>query len=322
MIEHILVPLDTSPLAECVLPHAVALAQPFGADITLLHILELPHGATAASCVDPVDWDLHKIEARHYLENMAQRLRQLNVLVQPVLLEGRPEECIVRIAQSYDQSCLVLSSHAQGGFSEWKIGSIVQKIMSRRHVSTLIVRARSPIETALEGYRYRRVLVPLDGSLRAEYVLPFVTRLSDFHVAHVILTHVITGLAMPQGALTPTEDVQLAIQLVEHRRDNTLHYLEEMRAKAGLDTEIRLLESDTPAEALHRLIEEENIDLVVMCAHGYSANADWPYGSLTTNFITNCATALLIVQDIPEGPDTNPEEIVPRGILTVRHLTE
>jgi len=36
MLEHILVPLDGSSLAECVLPHAVALAQAFDARVTLL----------------------------------------------------------------------------------------------------------------------------------------------------------------------------------------------------------------------------------------------------------------------------------------------
>ena len=42
MFEHILIPLDGSRLAECVLPHGVALAQAFGARVTLLQALERP----------------------------------------------------------------------------------------------------------------------------------------------------------------------------------------------------------------------------------------------------------------------------------------
>jgi nucleotide-binding universal stress UspA family protein len=322
MIAHVLVPLDTSPLAECVLPHAIALAQPFGADITLLHIVEPLHSTAAPSFVDPFEWEIQKAAAQRYLEDVAARLNQANVPAQYLLLEGRPEDSIVRAAQSHEQACLVLSSHAQGGMSEWKIGSVAQKIMSRRHVSTMIVRACPPVEAELHSWRYRRVLVPLDGSLRAECVLPLVTMLSAFHRAHVILAHVITTPEMPHGILAPQEDLELADRLTEHRRIDALHYLVETRARAGLDTEIRLPESGNLAETLHKLIEEENIDLVVMSAHGHSGNAEWPYGSLVTNFITHCATSLLIVQDLPEKSESISEEFTPRDVQTVRRLKD
>jgi nucleotide-binding universal stress UspA family protein len=314
MIEHVLVPLDTSPLAECAVPHAVALAQPFGAEITLLHAMEPPHSTAASSFVDPLDWNLQKVEVSCYLEDMVARLRQANVRAQYVLLDGKPADCIVRTAQSYDQACLVLSSHAQGGMSEWKIGSVAQQIMSRRHVSTMIVRADSSVGRELQSWHYRRVLVPLDGSLRAECVLPLVMMLADFHEAHVILAHVITGPEMPRGILTPHEDLELAHRLTEHRRVDALHYLVQSRAKAGPDTEIRLLMSDNRADTLHKLIEEEKIDLVVMSAHGYSGKAECTYGSLVINFITNCTTSLLIVQDLPEELEPIREEFASRGV--------
>ncbi|HAE58107.1 MAG TPA: universal stress protein, partial [Anaerolineae bacterium] len=40
MFDPILVPLDGSQLAECVLPHAIAIARSFDAQVTLLRILE------------------------------------------------------------------------------------------------------------------------------------------------------------------------------------------------------------------------------------------------------------------------------------------
>ena len=40
MVAHVLVPLDGSQLAECVLPHVVALATPFKAKVSLLQVLE------------------------------------------------------------------------------------------------------------------------------------------------------------------------------------------------------------------------------------------------------------------------------------------
>ena len=40
MFDTILVPLDGSQLADCVLPHVLAIARSFEAEITLLHMLE------------------------------------------------------------------------------------------------------------------------------------------------------------------------------------------------------------------------------------------------------------------------------------------
>jgi len=41
MYRHLLVPLDGSPLAESALPAAVRIAGMFGAEVTLLHVLEV-----------------------------------------------------------------------------------------------------------------------------------------------------------------------------------------------------------------------------------------------------------------------------------------
>ena len=40
VINHILVPLDGSTLAECVLPHVIALAPVTNARVTLLHVMQ------------------------------------------------------------------------------------------------------------------------------------------------------------------------------------------------------------------------------------------------------------------------------------------
>ena len=50
---------------------------------------------------------------------------------------------------------------------------------------------------------------------------------------------------------------------------------------------------------LHRFVAEEQIDLVLLCAHGFSGQAQWPFGSLAQSFILYGETPLLIVQDMP-----------------------
>jgi nucleotide-binding universal stress UspA family protein len=67
--------------------------------------------------------------------------------------------------------------------------------------------------------------------------------------------------------------------------------------------EPRLLVRDNVSLALHNLVDEAGVDLVLLSAHGYSGARRWPYGSITTSFIEYGSTPLLIVQDL------EPEEV-------------
>jgi nucleotide-binding universal stress UspA family protein len=60
-----------------------------------------------------------------------------------------------------------------------------------------------------------------------------------------------------------------------------------------------LLVSDNVASTLQNLSEQEQIDLLILSAHGYSGEAKWPYGGVTNRFITDGTVPLLIVQDLP-----------------------
>jgi nucleotide-binding universal stress UspA family protein len=62
--------------------------------------------------------------------------------------------------------------------------------------------------------------------------------------------------------------------------------------------------TDNAAVALHQLVEQENIDMVTLSAHGYSGNHQWPYGSMVNNFIIYSKVPLLIVQDLPTRQDS------------------
>ena len=92
MLNTVLVPLDGSGLAECVLPHAVAIAKAFDAQVTLLNILEQPSESLRMPKADPLDWYLKKTEADIYLSGAKTRLEKCDLSVKKVLLEGRVRE--------------------------------------------------------------------------------------------------------------------------------------------------------------------------------------------------------------------------------------
>ena len=300
MLDHILVPLDGSSLAECVLPHTVALAQAFGARVTLLRVLGRTQAADRTQAIDPLDWHIRKAEAGSYLDEVVARLQKANLRAKKAIVEGQVAERIMEFARNQEASLVILSSHGRSGLSGWNVSSVVQKIVLRACIPTMIVRAYQSITNDLKSLRYRRVLVPLDCSRRAECVLPLATTLASFHKSQLLLTHVVRRPEMVRRALPTQEEIELVNRLTEHNRVEANKYLEQLQSRLPSDVHLCLPVDDNAAATLHEMVEQENVDLVVLSAHGHSGGTRWPYGSVTLNFIAYGTTPLLIVQDLSQ----------------------
>ena len=301
MFDRILVPLDGSSVAECVLGHVVALATAFGAQVVILQVLERASDAGGARSIESLDWHIRKAEAGVYLGEIASRLRKGGVRADVAVLEGPAPERILSYAHSENIDLIALSSHGLSGLSGWNVSSVVQKIILRARVPTMIVRAYQSVSGELADLRYRRLVVPLDGSQRAECVLPLVTALAHAHDSQVILAHVVAEPEMPRRTPLAPEDVELMGRIIERNREEAASYLEQVQGQFSVDVETRLTVSDNAAVALHELVDEQDADLVVLSAHGYSGETRWPYGSIAISFIVYGVTPLLIVQDVSLG---------------------
>jgi nucleotide-binding universal stress UspA family protein len=313
MFDHILVPLDGSSLAECVLPHVVAVARALDARVTLLRVLEHAQATGRMQSVDPLGWHIRKAEAEAALEGVRARLQDLGLRAQSILLEGQAAERIIEYAHENGADLIVLSSHGQSGLSGWNVSSIVLKIILRAYLPVMIVRAYQAVSAEPGGLRYRRLLVPLDCSRRAECVLSLATTLARHHEAELLATHVVSRPQMPRWAPPTQEDVELASRIVERNRLEGTRYLKQLKSRLDVNVRTSVLLSDHAAATLHDLVGQANVDMVILSAHGYSGGTKWPYGSLVINFIGYGTTPLLIVQDLsPDEVESTTAEILAR----------
>jgi nucleotide-binding universal stress UspA family protein len=300
MFDLILVPLDGSQLAECVLPHITSIARSFDAEITLIRMLEKNQASASAPLFDLVNWQISKTKAALYLEKTKARFQESGLRAQAMVLEGLVAEGITEYAQNQGMKLIVLSSHGRNGVTQWGISSITQKIILSAQTSLLIIRAHTYYESEVPNYQ--RILVPLDGSQRAENVLPVITQLAQIHKSEIHLAQVIQTPEMARQMPPTPEDLDLANRVVTRNREEAERYLEQLKSRSvleGVTVQTHLITGDTAAAELHRMAEQENIDMVALSAHGYSGNHQWPYGSMVNNFILYGKAPLLIVQDQP-----------------------
>jgi nucleotide-binding universal stress UspA family protein len=301
MLNHILVPLDGSSLAERTLPHVVALARVFDAQITLLQVVSQEDPDLVTDAVSPLDWQIRRAEAKAYIQDVVNRLEKLELHVEGVVLEGQAAKDIIEFAHSNDVDLIVLSSHGRSGLSEWGISSIVQKVALRAHVPIYIVRAYAADSEDLEGLTYRQILVPLDGSQRAECAISAAEELSRAFDAGLLLAHVVRRPEVPRRAPLSDKERDLVERLIEVNLDKAKQYMADVKAHSIEGTEVMVRVADSSALELHRIVEERQVDLMVLSAHGYSGEPRWPYGSISLNLIFYGTSALLIVQDIAPG---------------------
>jgi nucleotide-binding universal stress UspA family protein len=319
MFDSILVPLDGSLLAECVLPHACAIAQAFDAQINLVRVLDHTQATETTQLFDLVNWQINKTGAKLYLDRTSSQLQKAGLRVNTMLIEGLVADSITTFAESQDAKLIILSSHGRSGYSQWGISSVTQKVIFSAPTSVLIVRAQqpAPLEEEVKVKRFDHILVPLDGSRRAEIVLPMIALFARFHQSRIHIAHVVKAPEMARQLPVAREDQELADRIVSRNREEAVRYLDQVRLQSqldGIEVKTHLLIDANPAAALHELIDQEKIDLVALSAHGYTGNSQWPYGGIVNNFILYSKVPLLIVQDLPFKIESLATDVVPRKL--------
>lgn len=153
--ERILVPLDGSPLAEAVLPHATAIAQKFNSELILLQVVPTftsrmretaPTASAPAASELSVDLarQLHSAEraaAKTYLEQAQQQLRTEGVLnARGLVEEGIPSRTILEVAKATDSNLIAMSTHGRTGIGRAVFGSVSDAVLRASTVPVLLVR--------------------------------------------------------------------------------------------------------------------------------------------------------------------------------------
>lgn len=302
-IQRLLVLLDGSPLAERALGHATAVARAFGAEILLLRVLSQER-RSGRHAVDSAEWRLRRKEAEAYLKRIASRLAEQGFSVTAEVVEGNVEEEVLEACSRPELDLLVLAAHGWGGPSEFALGGTAAKILTRAGLSVLLVRdgLEERPEPSFREARYTRVLLPFDGSQRAEWGLSLAASLVQPDGSELVVAHVVPHPQLPGRMPSEPELARLAQRLVAASRKAAERVLADVLAKLesqGVTSRTVVQDSPHVTRALSDLAVREGADLVVVSAHGASGASPWPYGSVCSHFLAHGTTPVLVLQDQP-----------------------
>jgi len=152
----IVVPLDGSELAECILPHVEELAKGYGTEEVILvtvtekiiaytgvtHVVQpgaIPPPEPAVKV--PTSVGKKQRQGERYLNRVAKSLQKKGVRVGTEVLLGNPAEEIVSFAEHNGADLIAIASHGRSGLSRWVYGSVTDRILRSVCIPVLMVRA-------------------------------------------------------------------------------------------------------------------------------------------------------------------------------------
>jgi nucleotide-binding universal stress UspA family protein len=142
----------------------------------------------------------------------------------------------------------------------------------------------------------------MDGTPRAEYVLPAASALARAHEAQIELVHVVQRPPMPRRTPPSREDLELADQVVERNQAEANQYLDQLRSRLTGNVEVRVLVSDRLTTTLHELVKQEQFDLVLISAPGEAAQTRGLDGDVIISMMAYGTVPLMIMQDSSHSP--------------------
>ena len=149
---------------------------------------------------------------------------------------------------------------------------------------------------------FQRILVPLDGSQRAEQAIPLAVRLARASGGSLLFLRIVPPLLMtgmapyPPVALTYLQNLQ---SLEEQQWASAQAYLEKsMEASefAGLDMHAAV-HVGPPASVILQVVQEQSIDLVVLCSHGFTGIKRWALGSVAQKVVRHSPVPVFLLRE-------------------------
>jgi len=141
---------------------------------------------------------------------------------------------------------------------------------------------------------YKTILVPIDGSPRAESILPHVEKLAQQSKSKVIFLSVLPL----SESIKHADAFHDLIDSFNDRKEETTEYLAGVQQgfqDKGIDA-ISIIEYGAVVETIITVAQRENADLIAIASHGRSGLSWVFYGSVSAGVLQRIDRPLLVIR--------------------------
>ncbi len=251
----ILFPVDFSPNCRIMNPEVELLAKTFNAEVTLLHVFEIPLTWYGSALGEPpllneafVQDGLNR--SREKLSNYSLDLPETSV--RRIVVEGDPAFQIKQAVDDRKMDLVMMGTHGEGALRRFLVGSVTQKVL---HDVACPVWTHSPTRPVSLFNGIRNIVCAIEFDEEAENLLRFAKDTAEALHARIHLVH-----CVPLEATLPSRyfDQDLHRLLMKMAAED----LARLQALAGTEFPSEIAQLPV-AESVASAVEEHQADLVL-----------------------------------------------------------
>jgi nucleotide-binding universal stress UspA family protein len=283
----IVVATDFSPSAELALEWATRFAEPFGAQLHLVHAWQIP------VLVGPAGAYLATPEVSGTLEHeLAAELSRL-AMERPVagrhLINGTPETAVKQVVEETNADLVVVGTQGGSGLAHVVFGSVAERILRTSNVPVVLISKDAVLRPATEPV-VRTVMTPVElvpGDDHGEKAAAHALHLARRFGARFELVHAVDLPAYVHNHAELAKETEGVLQ-------SELSGLMQ-RIAASAPEATAYLRVGKPTQVLLEHVRAKDVDLVVMRTHGHGAVERFFLGSMTETMIRKSGVPVLVL---------------------------
>jgi len=293
--DRIVCPVDTSDFSVRALQYAVALAQQYRSELTVLTVrpLALPPALwfeyPTASVLEPIDAASEEDNLRAFIREAVGP-----ALAKVVVREGSITGEILESASDLRSDLIVMGTHGRSGVEHVLLGSVAENVLRRAPCPVLTVPRGALEPPDFPTPTFKNVLCAIDFSRDSSCALGYARSFAETAGGRLVLLHVIEQVGSVESTVTAHFNVSEFRRVLDRDARQRLEALIPTVGPAPCETSIVIGHGQASGEVL-RVADAHEADLIVVGIHDRSAVDLALFGSTAQHVLHRAHTPVLAV---------------------------
>jgi len=220
------------------------------------------------------------------------------------LYAGPVADVLEGYARRNDVDLIVISTHGRSGISRLSLGSVTDSLIRHTTIPVLVVKPPTSYLNPQVSAEFKRIVVPLDGSMLAEQILPRVLALAKLEDAEITLLNILIPQSYSQKGIADhslpwwDKDISLA-------QEYLFRIAARLRRK-GVPVTTDIVISENVASAIGDFAGRERADLIAIATHGRGGLARMLRGSVADALMHSARMSMLVFKPEKMAEGTAP----------------
>ena len=285
-LQKILFPTDFSRCAEQALAHAVFLAEKYGAEIHILHVVTLfnDQPSVISNEITEIEGTIRKLEeiAEKQLDKVVDAKGSDDMkIITATKREISAAPAILEYASDNDIDLIVMGTHGRRGLGHLLLGSAAEEVVRLAACPVFTIRELKEPKPVM---KVNNILVPVDFSNYSKSALAYASKIAQSYKAHLQVLHIIEETMHPAFSVTGKSSI---FDLVPGIRDDSRKRVDKMIEDVDSDKVKSnvYIQAGRPASDIIKFAKENSTDLIVIATHGLTGLEHMLLGSVTEKVV-------------------------------------